>query len=87
MIPEGNRFQHQIYRRLYPLLLNSQQQYCCLAARTRHAFKKTEDILQEKNKCSMDSTSVWQKAHLSDSAISKRKSCSFVNTIRFNILN
>ena len=50
-------------------------------------FQKTEDILQEKSKCSMDLTSVWQKAHLSDSAISKRKSFSFVNTIRFNILN
>ena len=27
-----------------------------------------------KSKCSMDSTSVWQKAHLSDSTLSKRKS-------------
>ena len=39
-------------------------------------FPKSEDILQEKSKCSMDSTSssVWQKAHLSDSTLSKRKS-------------
>ena len=37
-------------------------------------FPKSEDILQEKSKCSMDSTSVWQKAHLSDSTWSKRKS-------------
>ena len=49
----------------------------------RTCFQKTKDILQGKSKCSMDSTSVWQKAHLSDSAISKRKSFSFVNTIRF----
>ena len=35
--------------------------------RDKTCFQKTEDILREKSKCSMDSTSVWQKAaHLSD---------------------
>ena len=73
---QGNHLQHHIYRRLYPLLSCFQD-----------VFPKNRDIFQEKSEGSMDSTSVWQKAHLSDSAISKRKSFSFVNTIRFNILS
>ena len=50
-------------------------------------FQKLDDTLQEKSKCSTDSTSVWQKAQDGDSAKPKRNSFSFVKTIRFKILN
>ena len=50
-------------------------------------FQKLHDTLQEKSKCSTDSTSVWQKAQDGDSTKPKRNSFSFVKTIRFKILN
>ena len=50
-------------------------------------FQKQDDTLQEKSKCSTDSTSVWQKAQDAESAMPKRNSFSFVKTIRFKILN
>ena len=50
-------------------------------------FQKLDDTLQEKSKCSTDSTSVWQKAQDGHSAKPKRNSFSFVKTIWFKILN
>ena len=50
-------------------------------------FPKLDDTLQEKSKCSTDSTSAWQKAQDGVSAMPKRNSFSFVKTIRFKILN
>ena len=49
-------------------------------------FQKSEDILQEKSKCSTDSVTSRQKVQLGESTKPIQLSLSFVKTMQFRIL-
>ena len=49
-------------------------------------FQKSEDMLQEKRKCSTDSAASWKKVQFGDSTSPIKLSFTFVKIIQFKIL-